>query len=126
MHITLEPEVVSGNDVLTVEGLSKSFDGHTLFANLDFEVKRGERVAIIGNNGTGKTTILKIINGLVSSRTPVPLRLGLARSISAITTRSITCSTWKKHLFEEISDAYPDLTNTEIRSCPGRFSLYRG
>ena len=64
MHITLSPRTVSGNDVLTVEGLSKSFDGHTLFENLDFQVKRGERVAIIGNNGTGKTTILKIINGL--------------------------------------------------------------
>ena len=62
MDIRLEPDVVSGNDVLTVTDLSKSFDTQTLFTNVDFEIKRGERVAIIGNNGTGKTTLLKIIN----------------------------------------------------------------
>ena len=60
------PSVISGNDVLTVEGLAKGFDGHTLFSDLNFEIKRGERVAIIGNNGTGKTTILKILNGLLA------------------------------------------------------------
>ena len=65
MHITLEPKVISGNDVLTVEGLAKSFGTQTLFTDLNFEVKRGERVALIGNNGTGKTTILKILNGLL-------------------------------------------------------------
>ena len=51
--------------MLTVEGLSKAFPPQTLFSHLDFEIKRGERVALIGNNGTGKTTILKIINGVV-------------------------------------------------------------
>ena len=65
MHLTLEPSCVSGNDVLTVTDLSKSFDTQTLFTNVDFEIKRGERVAIIGNNGTGKTTLLKIINGII-------------------------------------------------------------
>lgn len=65
MHIELEPQIVSGEDVLTVEGLSKAFPPQTLFSHLDFEIKRGERVALIGNNGTGKTTILKIINGVV-------------------------------------------------------------
>ena len=65
MDIRLEPDVVSGNDVLTVTGLSKSFDTQTLFTNVDFEIKRGERVAVIGNNGTGKTTLLKIINGII-------------------------------------------------------------
>ena len=65
MDIRLEPDVVSGNDVLTVTDLSKSFDTQTLFTNVDFEIKRGERVAIIGNNGTGKTTLLKIINGII-------------------------------------------------------------
>ena len=65
MDIRLEPDVVSGNDVLTVTDLSKSFDTQTLFTHGSFEIKRGERVAVIGNNGTGKTTLLKIINGLI-------------------------------------------------------------
>ena len=65
MDIRLEPNILSGNDVLTVNGLAKSFGSQTLFTDLNFDVKRGERVAIIGDNGTGKTTILKIINGLV-------------------------------------------------------------
>ena len=68
MDIRLEPDVVSGNDVLTVTDLSKSFGTQTLFTNVDFEIKRGERVAVIGNNGTGKTTLLKIINGIHSCR----------------------------------------------------------
>ena len=65
MDIRLEPDVESGKDVLTVTGLSKSFDSQTLFTDVNFEIKRGERVAIIGNNGTGKTTLLKIINQLL-------------------------------------------------------------
>ena len=55
----------SGNDVLTVEHLSKAFPGQTLFQDLNFEIKRGERVAIIGNNGTGKTTILNAMSGYI-------------------------------------------------------------
>ena len=67
MRISLEPRFISGNDVLTVEGLSKGFPGQTLFTDINFEIKRGERVALIGNNGTGKTTILKILNGIVDA-----------------------------------------------------------
>ena len=67
MRISLEPRFISGNDVLTVEGLSKAFPGQTLFTDINFEIKRGERVALIGNNGTGKTTILKILNGIVDA-----------------------------------------------------------
>ena len=64
MHLHLEPQILSGNDVLTVEHLSKSFPGNPLFSDLNFQIQRGEKVAVIGDNGTGKTTILKIINGL--------------------------------------------------------------
>ena len=67
MRIELEPRFPSGNDVLSVEHLSKAFPNQTLFTDLNFEIKRGERVALIGSNGTGKTTILKILNGVLSA-----------------------------------------------------------
>ena len=94
MHIHLTPRITSGNDVLTVTELSKSYPGQPLFRNQSFEIHRGERVAIIGNNGTGKTTILKIINGLVKL-TAAMWRWG-QRYISAITTRNIRCCIWKR------------------------------
>ena len=114
LKLSLEPRFPSGNDVLRVEGLAKSFGDHTLFTDLDFEIKRGERVALIGNNGTGKTTILKIINEL------------LAADAGSFTLGSKVCIGYydqehhvlhmEKTLFEEISDDYPTLTNTEIRN----------
>ena len=123
MHITLSPRTVSGNDVLTVEGLSKSFDGHTLFENLDFQVKRGERVAIIGNNGTGKTTILKIINGLLEPDAGT-CTLGSKVHIGYYDQEHHVLH-MEKNLFQEISDDYPNLSNTEIRSCLAAF-LFTG
>ena len=123
LKISLEPRFPSGNDVLRVEGLAKSFGDHTLFTDLDFEIKRGERVALIGNNGTGKTTILKIINEL------------LAADAGSFTLGSKVCIGYydqehhvlhmEKTLFEEISDDYPTLTNTEIRNVLAAF-LFTG
>ena len=123
LKLSLEPRFPSGNDVLTVEGLSKSFGEHTLFTDLDFEIKRGERVALIGNNGTGKTTILKIINQLLSA------------DAGSFTLGSKVCIGYydqehhvlhmEKTLFEEISDDYPTLTNTEIRNVLAAF-LFTG
>ena len=94
MHITLEPCVTSGNDVLSVRELAKSFDGMTLFTDLNFEIKRGERIAIIGNNGTGKTTILKMINGLLTPDNG-EIRLG-PRCISVTTIRNTRFCTWTR------------------------------
>ena len=123
MHITLEPKVVSGNDVLTVEGLSKSFGSQTLFTDLNFDVKRGERVALIGNNGTGKTTILKILNGLLEADSG-SFTLGSKVHIGYYDQEHHVLHQ-EKTLFEEISDAYPDLDNTTIRSTLAAF-LFTG
>ena len=123
MHITLEPKVVSGNDVLTVEGLSKSFGSQILFTDLNFDVKRGERVALIGNNGTGKTTILKILNGLLEADSG-SFTLGSKVHIGYYDQEHHVLHP-EKTLFEEISDAYPDLDNTTIRSTLAAF-LFTG
>lgn len=123
MHIELEPQIVSGEDVLTVEGLSKAFPPQTLFSHLDFEIKRGERVALIGNNGTGKTTILKIINGVVPADAG-EIRLGSRVRIGYYDQEHHVLH-MEKTVFEEISDAYPTLTNTKIRNVLAAF-LFTG
>ncbi|MBS5084344.1 MAG: ABC-F family ATP-binding cassette domain-containing protein [Clostridiales bacterium] len=123
IHIKLEPKILSGNDVLTVEGLKKSFDGNTLFRDLDFEIKRGEKVAIIGNNGTGKTTILKIINGVIQADAG-KFTLGSKVHIGYYDQEHHVLH-MEKTLFEELSDAYPNLTNTEIRNILAAF-LFTG
>ena len=116
MRIRLEPRITSGNDVLTVEHLSKAFPGQTLFQDLNFEIKRGERVAIIGNNGTGKTTILnEVIRPDVGSFT-----LGSRVQIGYYDQEHQVLH-MEKTIFQEISDAYPYLTNTEIRNVLAAF-----
>ena len=114
MDIRLEPDVVSGNDVLTVTDLSKSFDTQTLFTNVDFEIKRGERVAVIGNNGTGKTTLLKIINGIIPADSG-QIRLGSKVHIGYYDQEHQVLH-MDKTLFQEIQDTYPHMNNTQIRT----------
>ena len=123
MRLTLTPSVESGNDVLVVEGLKKSFGDNTLFENLDFEIKRGEHVALIGGNGTGKTTILKMINRL-SSIDAGKIILGSRVKIGYYDQEHQILS-MNKTIFEEISDSYPDLTNTRIRNVLAAF-LFTG
>ena len=123
MDIRLEPNILSGNDVLTVNGLAKSFGSQTLFTDLSFDVKRGERVAIIGDNGTGKTTILKIINGLVKPDAG-EIILG-SRVHIGYYDQDHQVLHMEKTLFEEISDAYPGMSNTQIRSTLAAF-LFTG
>ncbi len=123
MHLKLEPKYTSGNDVLRVEDLSKSFGALNLFEHLNFELKKGEHVAIIGDNGTGKTTILKIINELVAPDSG-QVRLGSNVAIGYYDQEHHVLH-MDKTLFEEISDDYPTLTNTEIRNTLAAF-LFTG
>lgn len=123
MHLKLEPKFSSGNDVLHVENLSKSFGSLTLFEHLEFDIKKGEHVAIIGDNGTGKTTILKLINELLTPDTGI-IRLGTNVAIGYYDQEHHVLH-MDKTLFEEISDDYPTLTNTEIRNTLAAF-LFTG
>lgn len=123
IHLNLEPRVVSGNDVLKVEHLAKAFPGQNLFSDLSFELKRGERVALIGDNGTGKTTILKIINQMMEADHGT-LTLGANVHIGYYDQEHQILHQ-DKTLVEEISDAYPSLTNTEIRNVLAAF-LFTG
>lgn len=123
MDIRLEPDVVSGNDVLTVTGLSKAFDARPLFTDGNFEIKRGERIAIIGNNGTGKTTLLKIINGLIPADSG-KIRLGSKVHIGYYDQEHQVLH-MDKTLFQEIQDTYPHMNNTQIRNTLASF-LFTG
>jgi len=123
MRLSLTPSVESGNDVLTITGLTKSFGMNNLFTGLDMEVKRGEHVALIGGNGTGKTTILKIINRL-ESKDDGNIALGSRVKIGYYDQEHQVLSLHKT-IFEEISDAYPDLNNTKIRNVLAAF-LFTG
>lgn len=114
IHFKLEPAKESGNDVLSVEGLSKAFGGNRLFDNVSFEIKKGEKVALIGNNGTGKTTILKIINHIIEADAG-KLKLGANVEIGYYDQEHNVLH-MDKTAFDEIGDAYPDMTNTQIRN----------
>ncbi|MCP1101662.1 ATP-binding cassette subfamily F protein 3 [Aequitasia blattaphilus] len=122
MGLEFSPGSRSGNDVLKCEGLSKSFGHQLLFSNLSFEIKRREKVAIIGNNGTGKTTLLKIINGMVSQDAGT-LSIGASVDIAYYDQEHHILNE-KNTVFEEISDAYPDLSNTAIRNLLAGFLFF--
>ena len=123
IHLTLEPSRVSGNDVLAVEHLSKAFPGQMLFSDVNFEIKRGEHIAVIGDNGTGKTTLLKILNQ-VSPADSGTFTLGTNVEIGYYDQEHHVLH-MEKTIFDEISDDYPDLTNTKIRNMLAAF-LFTG
>ena len=123
MNIRLEPSITSGNDVLSVTGLSKAFGPQTLFTDLSFEIKRGEKVAIIGNNGTGKTTILKMINGIVTPDAGT-IKPGVKVHV-AYYDQEHQVLHMEKTLFSELQDAYPFMDNTQIRNTLAAF-LFTG
>ena len=119
MKIRLEPNIISGNDVLTVRNLSKSFGDNHLFAGVDMDIQRGERVAIIGNNGTGKTTLLKIINQMIPADSG-EITLGSKVHIGYYDQEHQVLH-MEKTLFDELQDTYPDLNNTRIRNVLAAF-----
>lgn len=123
MRIELEPNILSGNDVLTIRGLSKSFGSNRLFSHVDIDIKRGERVALIGNNGTGKTTILKLINGMLPADSGT-ITLGSKVHIGYYDQEHHVLH-MEKTAFEEVQDAYPNLTNTQVRNILAAF-LFTG
>jgi ATP-binding cassette subfamily F protein 3 len=123
MQIEFHPALVSGNDVLTIKDLSKSFDSLELFKNVNIEIKRGERVAIIGGNGTGKTTLLKIINEMLPMNTG-EIILGSKVQIGYYDQEQ-QLLTEENTLFEELGNAYPDMNNTQIRNILAAF-LFTG
>ena len=123
IHLTLSPSCTSGNDVLSVEHLGKSFPPHTLFSDVNFEIRRGEHVAVIGDNGTGKTTLLKILNRVLPADEG-HFTLGTNVQIGYYDQEHHVLHMGKT-IFEEISDDYPSLTNTEIRNMLAAF-LFTG
>jgi ATP-binding cassette subfamily F protein 3 len=123
MRIQLEPNVISGNDVLTVKDLKKSFKDNLLFDHIGFEIKRGERVAIIGGNGTGKTTILKILNGILA---PDQGEVSLGSKVHiGYYDQEHQVLHMEKTLFDELQDTYPFMNNTQIRNILAAF-LFTG
>ena len=123
IHLTLEPSCVSGNDVLSVEHLSKAFPDQTLFTDVSFDIRRGEHVAVIGDNGTGKTTLLKILNDVLPADSGC-FTLGANVHVGYYDQEHHVLH-MDKTVFEEISDDYPDLTGTRIRNMLAAF-LFTG
>ncbi len=123
MDLRLEPNTVSGNDVMAIRDLSKSFGDNHLFSHIDIDIKRGERIAVIGNNGTGKTTLLKIINQMIPADTG-QITLGAKVHIGYYD-QDHQVLHMEKTLFDELQDTYPDLNNTRVRSVLAAF-LFTG
>lgn len=123
MHLRFTPQILSGNDVLKVEGLAKSFPGNPLFHDLTFQIQRGEKVAVIGDNGTGKTTILKILNELEKADRGT-FTFG-SRVHVGYYDQEHQLLHMDKTLFDEISDVYPEMSGTEIRNILASF-LFTG
>lgn len=121
--IRFETMIKSGNDVLHVENLSKSFGDYLLFKNLDFDIKSGEKTAIIGENGRGKTTLFKILLDKIKSDSGIKI-LGKNVFIGYYDQEQSNLS-MDKTIIDEVWDDFPELTTTEVRSALAAF-LFTG
>lgn len=120
MKLFLTPDIESGNDVLHCENLTKSYKDKTLFENISFDIKKGEHVAIIGPNGCGKTTILKLLNNIIENDSDCIIKFGSNVTIGYFDQQSTVIDD-NKTIFDEISDSYPNMTQTEIRNTLSSF-----
>jgi len=123
MHLSLSSSSVSGEDVLTIRGLNKHFGAAAVADELNMHIRRGEKVAVIGGNGTGKTSLMKMITGSLSAesgsiRLGAQVELGYYDQEQHLFTESNT-------LFEEIRESYPSMTDTQIRNFLAAF-LFTG
>ncbi len=122
IHFDLGIKNQSGNDVLELDNVSLSFGGEPLFRNVAMDIKRGERIFILGPNGCGKTSLLKTILGKYKAQSG---RISFGEGVRVGYYDQIqTGMDSEKTVFEELSDSFPAMTNTEIRSTLARF-LFR-
>ena len=119
MRLHLEIEKESGKDVLDFSHVTKSYDDNNIFSDLSFEVHKGDRIAILGDNGTGKTTILKCINGLTDFESG-EIRFGANVTVGYYDQEQQGL-TESNTIFSELHDAYPFLTETKVRNTLAAF-----
>ncbi len=119
MRLTIKPKKESGNDVLFVNDIAMAFDNQPLFDNISFDIKKGEKAALIGPNGIGKTTLFRIILERLEP-TGGSFKKG-ANVVIGYYDQEQEDLSLDKTIFDEISDTYPNLTNTEIRNVLAAF-----
>lgn len=119
IKLSFHPDRLSSERILRVEGLEKSYEEQTIFSNVGFEIRRGEKLALIGKNGIGKTTILKIINGFIDDYKG---KIVFGENIDkAYFEQNQENMNKNNTIFEEISETFPDLGNTRIRNALAAF-----
>lgn len=122
-RISFEALIKSGNDVLHAENLSKSYGDKVLFKNVSFDVKRGDKTALIGDNGRGKTTLFKIILEQVKSDSGF---IHIGKNVHPgyyDQEQSDLCE--EKTVLDEVWDSFPEMTTTELRNALAAF-LFTG
>ncbi|MGO5074384.1 ABC-F family ATP-binding cassette domain-containing protein [Clostridium sporogenes] len=123
VKINFETQIKSGNDILHLENLSKSYGDITLFTNVEMDIKRGEKIALIGDNGRGKTTLLKIIMDKIQSNSGTKY-IGKNVFIGYYDQEQSDlneCNT----VLDEVWDEFPEMTTTEVRNALAAF-LFTG
>ena len=114
----------SGKEVLTIRNLSKSFGEKVLFKGLDAEIERKQRIFLLGDNGCGKTTLMRLIQGLDKPDSG-EIKLGYNVKVGYFSQKQLETLDLKLSVFQTIQKACPDLHDTELRGLLGRF-LFKG